>query len=111
MSNDGQWSELRGELEAERTSLVAQLLELGADASLEFDHNFADSSQVTAERGELGVLVGSLKDALDDVESALHRLEAGEYGFCENCGQAIEAARLEAMPTARRCLSCATKRH
>ena len=48
-------SDLRGALEAERARLVEQLERLGqgADTALDFDENFADSGQVTAERGEV----------------------------------------------------------
>lgn len=40
------------------------------------------------------------------VQAALDRIEAGEYGYCSECGDAIEPARLEADPALPRCLSC-----
>lgn len=51
-----------------------------------------------------------LVEALNDVEHALEKYEAGTYGLCDSCGQAIEEARLEAIPQASLCLTCkATK--
>jgi DnaK suppressor protein len=47
---------------------------------------------------------------LDDVESALERLEKGEYGRCESCGEEISAARIDALPYARLCIRCAEAR-
>jgi DnaK suppressor protein len=96
-------------LEVERTRLLAQLDELGfgPNGSLNYDTNFADSSQVTAERGELERLAADLQESLDDVEAALRRVAEGTYELCERCGKPIGEARLEAMPTARRCLDCA----
>jgi RNA polymerase-binding transcription factor DksA len=96
-------------LESERTRLLAQLDELGfgPNGSLTYDTNFADSSQVTAERGEAERLAADLHESLDDVDAALGRLADGTYGHCERCGKSISEARLEAMPTARRCLDCA----
>jgi RNA polymerase-binding transcription factor DksA len=41
---------------------------------------------------------------LADVARALERLERGEYGTCEACGQPIGDARLAARPAARLCL-------
>ena len=41
-----------------------------------------------------------------DIESAMEALEAGEYGVCEDCGEEIKPARLEAAPWARRCVAC-----
>jgi RNA polymerase-binding transcription factor DksA len=43
---------------------------------------------------------------LDAIRAALGRLDDGTYGACTSCGQEIEAARLEAIPYAERCLSC-----
>ena len=110
--NDNRFADMRTELEKERASLTDRLIELGGGepgAELEFDHNFADSSQVTAERGELSALISSLHEALGEVEAALARLDEGTYGQCLSCGQPIEVARLEAMPTAKRCLACASR--
>jgi DnaK suppressor protein len=96
-------------LESERTRLLAQLDELGfgPNGNLTYDTNFADTSQVTAERGEAERLAADLQESLDDVEQALRRVAEGTYGVCERCGKPIAEARLEAMPTARRCLDCA----
>ena len=40
------------------------------------------------------------------IQAALARMEAGTYGICDTCGETISAARLTAMPMARRCVSC-----
>ncbi|HWF16063.1 MAG TPA: TraR/DksA C4-type zinc finger protein [Acidimicrobiales bacterium] len=99
-------------LRTERAGLQAQLTELGyADqgSGLSYDSNFADSSQVTAERGEAERLATELRETLDDVEAALVRLQDGTYGLCEVCGKPIGAARLEAMPAARLCIVDAAK--
>src|ERR1700679_1335793 len=100
-------------LRAEQTELRAQLKELGfadeGDTGLNYDSNFADSSQVTAERGEAERLATELRESLEEGDAALERLEAGTYGLCEVCGKPIGAARLEAMPAARLCIADAAK--
>ena len=40
------------------------------------------------------------------IQAALARIDAGTYGICEACGETISAARLAAMPMARRCVAC-----
>ncbi len=40
------------------------------------------------------------------LDTALRRLDDGEYGLCEDCGAKIGAGRLRALPFAKRCLSC-----
>jgi len=110
--SDATLSDLRAALEQERSDLAARLAEMGSlsDGEIPFDQNFADSSQVTAERGEVEALAGSLRESLSDVEAALVKLEAGTFGVCEGCGQSIPPARLEAKPAARLCMDCASRR-
>ena len=59
--------------------------------------------------------VSEVRDGLDDeaatelnqVNDALARLDAGEYGFCKSCGNEIGKMRLEALPYATLCIDCA----
>jgi DnaK suppressor protein len=46
---------------------------------------------------------------LAQVELALERLHEGHYGECLECGEAIGAKRLEALPWTRYCFSCQEK--
>ena len=112
MPSDAALADLRAALDEERAQLRHQLADLGFgdDGGLAYDQNFADSSQVTAERGEVEALANSLKETLAEVEHALAKFEEGTYGRCENCGQPIAPARLEAKPGARLCINCASRR-
>jgi DnaK suppressor protein len=94
----------RAALSAERERVSTELAEIGVDSGSN-DSGFADSGQVTAERGEVDALVGSLRETLSDVDHAL-----GTYGTCERCGKPIGEDRLEAMPAARLCIECASAR-
>ncbi|MBK5287960.1 MAG: TraR/DksA C4-type zinc finger protein [Acidimicrobiia bacterium] len=109
-----EFSTQRDELVAERDHLLTQLRHMGrapGTTELEFDEGFADSGQVTAERGEVDALAGSLQENLTEVEDALAKIEAGTYGTCDDCGNLIASARLEAVPAARYCIDCASKQH
>ena len=112
MLSEATLSDLRASLEQERSDLRARLAEMGllSGGDLAFDQNFADSSQVTAERGEVEALAGNLRESLTDVEAALVKLDNGTFGVCEGCGQAISPDRLEAKPAAKLCMECASKR-
>ena len=112
MPNDAPTVDYRRLLEEEGEQLRAQLAELGVGegaGGLAFDPNFADSSQVTAERGELETLVTQLRESLDEVAHALEKLSEGNYGHCEVCGTPIAEARLEAMPATRFCIEHASR--
>jgi DnaK suppressor protein len=108
---DTSYAPQRARLQEERDRLQDRLRELGhgAGGSLAFDGGFADSSQVTAERGEIEALTGTLNETLGEIESALHKFDEGTYGRCERCGAPIADARLDAMPAARLCITCASK--
>ncbi len=111
-------SNYRSQLEEEKGQLLGKLDEIGFSTTgsvssngLDYDHNFADSSQVTAERGEAEALATQLRETLDEVERALEKLTLGTYGTCEICSATINPARLDAIPTARTCIDCASKNH
>lgn len=42
------------------------------------------------------------------IEQALDMIDDGEYGYCEDCGAEIGVRRLEARPTADKCIDCKT---
>lgn len=43
---------------------------------------------------------------LREVEAALHRIETGAYGICQECEEPISIKRLDAVPWARFCVKC-----
>jgi DnaK suppressor protein len=56
---------------------------------------------------EINLLLGDRdRKKLEQVDEALRRLDAGEYGECEECGGEIALGRLEAMPFSRLCVTC-----
>ena len=55
-------------------------------------------------------LLGSEKEALDQIEAAIERIEDGSCGHCETCGEKIPKSRLEAIPYAALCVRCASQR-
>jgi DnaK suppressor protein len=42
-----------------------------------------------------------------EIDAALKRIEADEYGDCFECGEPINPKRLEADPRAKLCINCA----
>lgn len=101
-------------LEAERSTVLHQLRELGADASgdltgeVDFGAAFADAGAATAERTETMGIVETLKSRLDEVDAALGKLADGTFGICSTCGKEIEQDRLLHRPTSIKCVSCKT---
>jgi DnaK suppressor protein len=46
---------------------------------------------------------------LTKIDEALQRIEDGEFGICEECGQPIGLKRLKARPVVSLCIECKTK--
>lgn len=103
-------------LKDERIKLVKQLAELGATeqgeltGDVDYGDGFADAAAATAERSEVLGIVENLHGMLEDVDRALGKAEAGTYGRCDRCGNAIGAARMEFRPTSALCVDCKSKR-
>ena len=76
------------------TSMPTSLAELGSD---NFDQELTLS------------LLGGEKDALNQIDSAIERIDDGSYGRCETCDGRISKARLEAIPYAAQCVRCASQ--
>lgn len=45
----------------------------------------------------------------DRVSEAIARIDKGEYGICELCGEPIKKERLEAIPYSTMCIKCASQ--
>ena len=66
----------------------------------------AESSEVDSQ-GEIGFALIQLKsETLKMIDTALRRIEQGDYGDCFECGREIAEARLRALPFAVRCRDC-----
>ena len=49
------------------------------------------------------------EQSLLDISKALTRLDSGDYGFCEECGEEIAEKRLQINPTATYCIECSSQ--
>ncbi len=45
---------------------------------------------------------------IGQIKAALARVDAGTYGECADCGEAIAVGRLKALPTTTTCIDCAS---
>lgn len=80
-----------------------QQLEAGRPAE-QVDAILAELARAT----DFAMLRQDLQDARDII-AARRRIAAGSYGDCIDCDEPIAYARLEAYPTAKRCISCQSK--
>lgn len=63
--------------------------------------------QIDFECDEVAAAVANhMYDEILQIDHALELIDEGNYGFCEDCGCQISAARLEILPFATMCASC-----
>ena len=83
----------------------------GADAGelSTVDQHPADSGTNLADADREEASMEILQAQQERIREALERLDAGTYGQCVDCGQALPEERLEVRPEAARCVSCQQK--
>ena len=88
---------------------VAGIVEASRDSNADDEHD-PDGATIAFERAQADALARDASAQVEEADAALERLEDGAYGVCEECGRRIVAGRLEARPTARTCVGCASRR-
>jgi len=73
------------------------------------DYEDTDFAQALSDREINDTLVHLLSENQEQVERALDRLNAGQYGVCEDCDEAIATERLKFRPEATRCVGCQSR--
>lgn len=113
--NNAQLTELKGQLELAEADLRRRLAEqghYGLSGSLRdntselstLDNHPADIGSETFERGKDLALNEHAELRLTRIQDALAKIENGNYGNCEACGQAISYERLQAIPETEYCV-------
>ncbi len=72
---------------------------------------FADPNDRATQESDMGLELRNRdreRKLIKKINDMLAKIDAGEYGYCENCGIEIGLERLEARPTATLCIDCKT---
>lgn len=104
--------DLVASLEALRDDLQrsAAALRAGADVpsgGISFGKRVGEGTSIAIERFADVAIHDQIVQQLTAVEAALVRVAEGTYGICEVCHRPIAPERLEAIPWAATCVSCA----
>ncbi|EIW88856.1 TraR/DksA family transcriptional regulator [Alishewanella agri BL06] len=111
MLSKNQISQLKQQLLTEQHKLQQEAVQaLDSSATVQLDQQSVgrlsrmDALQAQAMAQELA---RRRTRQLLEIAAALKRIDTGEYGFCEDCDESINAARLHINPACRFCLNCA----
>ncbi|WP_367125747.1 TraR/DksA C4-type zinc finger protein [Streptomyces phytohabitans] len=109
-------AEARAELQTEAVRLHAEIASseealtgLMRDSGDGAGDDDADTGTKNITREHEMALAANAREMVHQTERALERLEAGTYGLCESCGNAIGKARMQAFPRATLCVECKQK--
>lgn len=96
-----------------REELLLEIRQKNAQAADLMDQGVPDvgDSGLTDNLGEfLHLLSDSKREEILKIDDAIERLNAGTYGLCQECGEAIAIERLEVAPYTRFCVTCKKRR-
>jgi len=79
-----------------------------ADGVATDDEHDPEGHTIAWERQQTAALLDAARARLAELDLAIRRIEGGDYGRCEVCGARIAEERLEAVPTTRTCVACAS---
>ncbi|QHC21654.1 TraR/DksA family transcriptional regulator [Streptomyces sp. GS7] len=96
---------LRSEIVAAEDAIAGLMRDSGDGAG----DDEADTGTKNITREHELALASNAREMLHQTERALGRLDAGTYGLCENCGNPIGKARMQAFPRATLCVECKQK--
>jgi RNA polymerase-binding protein DksA len=101
---------LRERLLARRRAIMERVARTD-NALGELDHSVPSEVEEEAQELNQARLVARLgqhgRAEIEAIDSAIARMEHGDYGSCEECEEPIDVERLEVLPTARLCTTCA----
>ncbi|MGH9118409.1 MAG: TraR/DksA family transcriptional regulator [Acidimicrobiales bacterium] len=106
----------RASLIADRASHTEQADKLQEEADqlaaerepgdVQFDEESGEGDTLAVERERDLALSAQARAAIEEIDGALERIDAGTYGICQQCGERIPKERLKAIPYARLCVRC-----
>lgn len=109
-------SHLSEEQLAQLRTLLAQQVLAQHEALTDQDEALTDATgdvvaaAVTSERELAHAFVQFTREAVDELDAAIARIDNGQYGVCDGCGEPIAFERLEAVPETVFCVSCPRSR-
>ena len=99
----------RARLEAQLAELEGRGQRLAGDLAEPLNPDSSEQAVEMEDDAALEALAALVAREIASVRRALDRLDAGTYGDCVRCGEAIAPARLEVRPEAALCIGCASQ--
>ena len=99
--------EQRQTLENKLVELEDRLVHVKKDATKSVSHDFAEQATERENDEVLDEIARETQMSIEEIRLALRWLEGENYGRCRSCGNDIEPARLDVLPSTTLCVECA----
>ncbi len=114
--SESQLALLENKLKQQQAELRAEVQGEQAESDNERDRRSArevqdrgDEANTDQWREANAAMIDHHVDEISGIQAALSRVDSGTYGLCVDCGESIGFQRLQAYPSANRCLECQSK--
>lgn len=107
--NDRSLQLIRAELSKRRDLLTERCGRIDRDLARRdgaLSADFGEQAVETENDQSLEAIGACAAEEIRAVDEALRRLDAGRFGICKDCGDAIAPARLKTIPYAVTCVQC-----
>ena len=101
------YEELRQRLEKKKAELSTRLERITANVRRGCEADSKERAQQFENNEVVDALGNEAREELAKISAALRRMDAGDFGLCVECGEAIALSRLDAHPYADECIDCA----
>lgn len=98
---------LKTKLESKKQELEGRLERIKTNVRRGYDADSGERAKQMEDSEVVDALGNEARDEVRKISAALVRIADGSYGACLGCGEAIDAARLDAYPYAEDCIDCA----
>lgn len=102
-----------------RSNLIAMLDELNLrlarisnnlkHSEVPLEKDFEEQATQNANDEVMDYLGNAARTEIEMIKQAIFRIDNGQYGVCQVCGEPIGKERLEALPYTNMCIQCANK--
>lgn len=103
-----QYDELATRLKTRLAELNERTDKIESELRAPLDADFSEQATQLEDEDALEGIDDVLLAEKQQIEAALTRIDNDTYGYCVECDEEIPLKRLEAMPTAAKCISCAS---
>jgi RNA polymerase-binding transcription factor DksA len=100
-------TDIKNALKRRLAELIGNVAEIDSELRSSLPADWEEQATKLEDQDSLEGIEKSKLQEIRQINDALKRIDEGSYGVCTQCGGLIDPKRLEALPTATKCISCA----